>query len=125
MRIEVHFAKTDALRSTVVMYRQVSQFLVPTMARFLHHKTRREHSIAIISGDIINPLFSQEQIPCQKPETPISMHDASRNYGPVLVTISRKEMREELALEFCWQNQVKMCQCDHLLSHSSTLSTFR
>src|SRR5438309_2087097 len=74
----------------------IGEMLVPAFESCIPNESCREHPIASLSGHVVDAVSGQNEVTPQKPRRRRPSRDASRDNRPVLVSIARKEMANEI-----------------------------
>jgi len=96
MRCKIDTRERNAVAATVVVDGQIGKTFVGADKGTASDEVCREHTVAALPRQIVNPVFGQKQPPPKQSYSPPCLDDRCTHYGPVLVAINSKEVTPEL-----------------------------
>src|ERR1700756_4549587 len=92
MRGQIIIGEGNGSITAVAVHGQVTQLVRCTVVRFFSYKLSCERPVASSSGNIVNAIPGEEDLPRQQTGSPWALTDAGGDNGAMLVTVARKQV---------------------------------
>jgi hypothetical protein len=109
MRTQIVTREADVIPPAVVMYREVYQTLIRAVCNPVGYEPRFQHSVAALSGNVVNAVLCKVQIPRQKTYALLGFCCASDDDRSMLVTIAGKQICEGVNRAVAEESNATVC----------------